>query len=81
MAQELFMQGLLISILGMGTVYLFLTLLIGAMNLSKIIFEKLDKYFPQEVEEPKFTNKKNADNEAEIALAIACAARERGKIC
>ncbi len=77
---ELFKDGVLIMIIGMGTVYLFLTIMIYIMNLSKGLFEILNKYFPEETEKEKVKPKNNNDD-AEIAVAIACAALKRGKSC
>ena len=40
-------------------------------------------FFPEEIEEDKYASKKKSDknNDAEIALAIACAIAERRKAC
>ncbi len=78
---ELLKAGCLIMIIGMGFVYFFITIMIFCMNINAKIMKVLAKFFPEEIEEEKFQPKKKTDNDAEIALAIACAAMKRGKTC
>ena len=72
---ELINQGLFLMVIGMGSVFAFLTVMLFAMNICSKLIAVLNKYFPEEKEEPKKKNQKN-DNEAEIAIAIACAAQK-----
>lgn len=66
-------EGVIIMVIGMGTVFFFLTIMIAAMNINEIILKFISKYFPEEVAEVKTTKKKVESNDDEIALAIACA--------
>ena len=70
---ELFNTGMIITIIGMGVVLAFLTLMIFVMNItSSFILNVLNKYFPEaQKEEPKKAKKKLASNDEEIALAVA----------
>lgn len=73
-------EGLVVMAMGMGTVFVFLVIMIGVMNLTAVIMPILNKFMPEEIEQPKSSAKKQVNNnEAEIALAIACALRERGR--
>ena len=67
-------DGIFVMIIGMGTVFIFLSIMIVAMNLNGKILKIINKYFPEEIPEEKKPNKKTAKNEDEaVALAIACA--------
>jgi oxaloacetate decarboxylase gamma subunit len=73
---EALKQGFIIMVIGMGTVYIFLTIMIYAMNFTKKILDIVNKYFPEEgVNEGANckNSKKRSNNDAEIALAIAAA--------
>ena len=75
-------EGLVVMAMGMGTVFVFLAIMIGAMNLTSLVMPILNKFMPEEIEQPKSSAKKQvSDSDSEIALAIACALRERGKAC
>ena len=82
---ELWKDGLLLMVIGMGFVFFFLAIMICVMNINAIIINFLGKYFPEEIEEIQTPSKKKSTNnsEAEIALAIACAiaATKGGKKC
>lgn len=67
--------GFTLMIIGMSTVFVFLIIMIFVMNLSAKVISIINKYFPEDISETKKTNKmqKNINNDAEIALAIACA--------
>ena len=82
---DLWKDGLLLMVIGMGFVFFFLAIMICVMNINAIIINFLGKYFPEEVEEIQTPAKKKStnNNEAEIALAIACAiaAAKGGKKC
>ena len=76
---ELINQGLFLMVIGMGSVFAFLTVMLFAMNICSKLLAVLNKYFPEEKEEHKKKIQKT-DNEAEIAIAIACAAQRMGKV-
>lgn len=82
---ELWKDGLLLMVIGMGFVFFFLGIMICVMHINAKIINFLGKYFPEEVEEEHTTSKKRTttNNESEIALAIACAiaAQRGGKKC
>lgn len=73
MDMTLLKEGAVVMAIGMGTVFLFLCIMIFAMNINEIILKFLSKYFPEEVEEVKNVKKTTSSNDEEIALAIACA--------
>ena len=66
-------EGTIIMIMGMGTVFFFLVIMICAMNINEKVLKFISKYFPEEVSEVKTTKKKVENSDDEIALAIACA--------
>ena len=70
---EALKEGFIIMVIGMGTVYVFLTIMIYAMNFTKKILDIVNKYFPEEVQQESKKRKDKKDNDAEIALAIAAA--------
>ena len=74
----LFKEGVIVMIIGMGTVFVFLTIMIWAMNINTLILDVLGKYFPEEIPEVKKQTKKSSNDE-EIALAIACAFNEKNR--
>ena len=70
-------EGFIVMIIGMGTVYIFLTIMIWAMNISSCVLKILGKYFPEEILSDKTAKKKNSiNNDDEIALAVACAVNQ-----
>ena len=78
MNTDIIMVGVNLMFIGMGTVFLFLMIMIFAMNLSHKLIEIINKYYPEEtinIENNK-TKKQNTDL-AEIALAIACALKKK----
>ena len=73
---ENLMDGLVLMVIGMATVFTFLVLLILAMNGSAAFFHKFAHLFPEEVAEaPKAAA---ADPVAEIAVALAAIRAKRG---
>ena len=72
-------EGAIIMAIGMGTVFFFLTIMIGAMNINEIVLKFIGKYFPEEVAEVKTTQKQTDSKDDEIALAIACAIHQSQK--
>lgn len=80
MSFGLLKEGALIMLIGMGVVYLFITVMICFMQLSSKIMVFINKYFPEEIEENiSTTKKKTTSDDVAIALAIACAVAERSK--
>lgn len=78
---ELLKIGCFVMIIGMGFVYFFLYIMIWIVELTTKVIKTLNKYFPEAVEEEKYQPKKKENNDAEIALAIACAVAERRNAC
>lgn len=72
-------DGFIVMVIGMGTVYLFLTVMIWAMDLNGHILKFVNKFCPEEVPVEKKPVKKTSGNDEEIALAIACAMKAAGK--
>lgn len=73
-------EGAFIMVIGMGTVFVFLTIMIFAMNISSVVLNYIGKFFPEEVVEDKSSQKKKApSSDDEIALAIACAIHSASK--
>ena len=71
--------GLTVMVIGMLTVFVFLAIMIVAINVTTKVIGIINKYFPEPVGEPKKSNKKKADEDAEIALAIAVALKQQAK--
>ena len=80
MDMTLLKEGIIIMVIGMGTVFFFLTIMIGAMNINKKVLKFVGKFFPEEVPEVKIIKKKLESNDDEIALAIACAIHQTQKV-
>jgi sodium pump decarboxylase gamma subunit len=71
---DLLMQGIVLMVIGMATVFAFLILLVFAMNRSAAFFRKFAHLFPEEsVGEPA-----GSDPVAEIAVALAAIKAKRG---
>ena len=79
MDMTLLKEGIIIMVIGMGTVFFFLTIMIGAMNINEIVLKFVGKYLPEEVPEVKTAKKKVESSDDEIALAIACAINQAQK--
>jgi len=75
--ENLMMQGLVLMAIGMATVFVFLVLMIIAMNCSAAFFRKFAHLFP---EEQPAASKKAApvDPAAQIAVALAAIRAKRG---
>lgn len=74
---ELLMQGVVLMVIGMATVFAFLVLMIVAMNSSATFFRKFAHLFPEEqAAAPK--SKAATDPVAEIAVALAAIKAKRG---
>ncbi len=65
-------EGLIITVVGMSTVLLFLTILVFAMKLMAKTVEFVNKFMPEEVEAPVVVRKEtNTDEEIAVAIAVA----------
>ena len=81
MNATLWNDALLVMIIGMGTVFVFLTVMIWAMDLNGKVLQFVNKIWPEEVPEaakPVRRAAQTSDDE-EVALAIACAMAKAGK--
>lgn len=70
-------DGFFVMIIGMSTVFVFLTVMIWVMYLNGYILKFVNRYFPEETAEEKIKQRASVEDE-EIALAIACASAQRG---
>ena len=72
--------GATIMVIGMGVVFAFLTLMIFTMQASSKIIAYINKIWPEALPEVKTTKKKQTKNDdAQIAIAIACAFDKEAK--
>lgn len=69
-ADNLLMQAVNITIIGMGIVFVFLVILVAIVEMMGALVQTMEKYFPQETQE---------ENGALVAIAIAAAKRFQGK--
>ncbi len=74
---DLLMQGLVLMVIGMATVFAFLVLLIGAMNGSAVFFKKFAHLFPEEESLPAKAAVVT-DPSLEIAIALAAIKAKHG---
>lgn len=81
MDTEILKLGLFLMVLGMGTVYFFIILMIFFMNITTSILKIINKYFPEEILENKNNSAKKKTEDVEIAIAIACASKQGGLKC
>ncbi len=72
---ELLMQGVVLMVIGMATVFAFLVLMIVAMNCSAAFFRKFAHLFPEETAPAKSGG---ADPMAAVAVALAAIKAKRG---
>lgn len=80
MNPEVWSLGLTIMVIGMGVVFAFLTLMIFTMQASTKVIEIINKIWPEALPEVKTTKKKQTKNDdAQIAIAIACAFDKEAK--
>ncbi len=73
---ELLMQGVVLMIIGMATVFAFLVLMIVSMNCAAAFFRKFAHLFPEEPAPAPRTG--GVDPVAEIAVALAAIKAKRG---
>lgn len=67
-------EGLIVLAIGFSSVFVFLTIMIFAMNIQAVVIEYLNKVFPvaaAEASSPKAV--RSSSDDAEIAIAVACA--------
>ena len=76
---EILSEGIAMMLIGMGTVLMFLCIMIVSMNVMSWAVGKINEVFPEPVLQPAGGKKRVADgDESEIAAAIV-AAMFRGK--
>ena len=68
-------QGIVLMLMGMGTVFSFLVILIITMIVTYKVLTIINKIFPEAVIEATPAKKTAANDDAEIAIAIAAASR------
>ena len=66
-------QGIVLMLAGMGIVYMFLVVLIAVTKFSMKGISRFDSILPQDAPKKKSAAAKAADDDANIALAIAVA--------
>ena len=66
---ELLFDGIALMFIGMGTVFLFLCIMIVAMHGMGGVIKYLNKFFPEDVVQPAKASKPAADEEA-VAVAV-----------
>ncbi len=65
-------EGLIITIVGMGTVLVFLTILVFAMSIMSKTVLFINKFMPEDVKAPVAVRKEtNSDEEVAVAIAVA----------
>lgn len=75
---SLFEDGMIIMLIGMGFVFLFLVIMVYAMNIMAFIIKKINTIFPEEIpNENKHSKKNKISADSEVALAIALAYSRR----
>ncbi len=77
---SLLKDGIYVMCIGMGTVFIFLTIMICAMYLNNKVLIIVNKFFPEEIPAEKKKFAANDNNDAETALAIACAFAKSHKV-
>ena len=70
-------DGVVIMLIGMGVVFLFLTIMVFVMDWTSKLILKLNEIFPEEIEEEKPSKKTKRIDDSEVALAIAIACAQR----
>ena len=71
---QTFQEGFIITGLGMGFVFMFLTIMVFAMHGMKVVVDYINKVCPEVVADEKYTKKNTKNsNDEEVALAIALA--------
>ncbi len=70
MSLELLEDGVIITLIGMGMVFSFLTILVFAMNIMAVVIRYLNTKFPEVIPEMA-APKRSANDDSAVALAIA----------
>ena len=70
-------DGVVIMLIGMGVVFLFLTIMVFVMDWTSKLILKLNEIFPEEIEDEKPSKKQKRTDDSEVALAIAIACAQR----
>ena len=79
--EALLKEGLIVMAMGMGTVFFFLVIMIYFMHATEKVLAFVNRFCPEVTEEKCQIKKKVvADNDADVAIAIACAF-ERSQKC
>ena len=81
MDATLWKDALFVMVIGMGTVFVFLTVMIWAMDFNGKVLQFVNKIWPEELPQeakPARRTAQTSDDE-EVALAIACAMAKAGK--
>jgi sodium pump decarboxylase gamma subunit len=73
--------GLLLMLIGMGFVFVFLSVMIFAMEINSKVLKIIAKFYSEEIQEDKSLPNKVGVKDNEIALAIACAVAKRSGLC
>ncbi len=74
---DLLMQGIVLMVIGMATVFAFLVVLIAAMNGSAAFFRKFAHLFPEQQESLE-QKSPNTGVITEVAIALAAIKAKRG---
>ena len=64
-------NGLIVTVVGMGVVFIFLTIQVFAMHLCAKIISVVNKFFPEQTAEETTKKKTPSSTDEEIAVAIA----------
>ena len=72
------MNGLVLMVIGMATVFSFLVLMVYAMNCSAAFFRNFAHLFPEAQPAAPKKNAAAADPAAEVAVALAAIKAKRG---
>ncbi len=70
-------EGLRLMVVGMLTVFAFLTLLVGVMKASAVFFTAFEAHFPEDEPEAPRGRGARAGGDEEIALVLALAEAKR----
>lgn len=62
-------DGLIVTLVGMSTVFVFLIVLVFCVNLTSFIMKLINKYFPEVVEEKEKVSVVNEDDNIIAAIA------------
>ncbi len=73
-------EGFRLMVVGMFTVFAFLTLLVGMMKASAVFFERFADSFPDEPSVPKAPTPSSNDAEIALVLSVAEAYRRGQKV-